>query len=312
VSTGPHASTDPRILILGSAGQLGRELRHSFSDAGQIVTSARDTVDLADPEQTRAFVRNAGPDVILNAAAYTAVDRAESEPELATAINARAPEVLAEEAERLGALLVHYSTDYVFDGSKAGAWEETDTPNPLNVYGATKLAGEEAIAEVGGKYLIFRTSWVYGPVGNNFLLTMLRLGKERDRLKIVDDQIGAPTTTIELASATRSIVDGVVSGSYGDVHRWAGIYHMTCGGSVSWCGFAKAIFERAESLLSGRSPVVSLIGTSEYPTPAKRPQNSVLSNEKLRTHFGIGLSKWESALDKVIDRLKKDRKSAPE
>jgi dTDP-4-dehydrorhamnose reductase len=297
-------SSGPRVLILGSAGQLGRQLQLSFSGAGEILTCGRDTVDIADHEQMRKFVRSTAPNIILNAGAYTAVDRTESEPDLAMAVNARAPEVLAEEAIRLGALLVHYSTDYVFDGSKVGAWEEADTPNPLNVYGASKLAGEKAITRIGGRVLIFRTSWVYGAQGNNFLCTMLRLGRERDRLNIVDDQIGAPTTTIELANATRSIVDGVMDDRFGDVERWAGIYHMTCGGSVSWCGFAKAIFERARSLLLGRSPIVNPIGTSEYPTPAKRPQNSVLSNAKLRDCFGIQLSGWESALDAAIDQLK--------
>jgi dTDP-4-dehydrorhamnose reductase len=292
------------VLILGSAGQLGRQLQLKFSGAGDIRTCGRDSVDLADHEQVRKFVRSAAPDIILNAAAYTAVDRAESESDLAMAVNARAPEVLAEEAMRLDALLVHYSTDYVFDGSKAGAWTEADTPNPLNVYGASKLAGERAIVRIGGKFLIFRTSWVYGAQGNNFLRTMLRLGGERDSLNVVDDQIGAPTTTIELANATRSIVDGVMSGRFGAIGRWAAIYHMTCSGSVSWCGFAKAIFERAQSLLHGKHPEVNPIGTSEYPTPARRPHNSVLSNVKLRDCFGIQLSRWESALDAVIDQLK--------
>jgi dTDP-4-dehydrorhamnose reductase len=296
----------PRILILGSAGQLGCELQRSFSGAGEIVTAGRDSLNLADPVGLRSFVRDVAPEIILNAAAYTAVDRAESEPELAMAVNARAPAVLAEEALRLRALLVHYSTDYVFDGSKAGAREETDSPNPLNVYGASKLAGEQGIAEVGGRFLVFRTSWVYGPRGNNFLLTMLRLGRERDRLSIVDDQIGAPTTTIELAHATRSILDGVADNRFGALEKWAGIYHMTCGGAVSWCGFAKAIFERAGFLLGKKSPIVSPIRASEYPTAAQRPQNSVLSNEKLRRCFGVELSSWESALDVVIQQLKSE------
>jgi dTDP-4-dehydrorhamnose reductase len=294
----------PRVLVLGSEGQLGSELRRSFADAGEVFEGRRDAVDLAGHEQLRRFVSNIGPDIILNAAAYTAVDRAESERDLAMAINADAPEILAEEAERLSALLVHYSTDYVFDGSKVGAWEETDTPHPLNVYGASKAAGERVIEEVGGRYLIFRTSWVYGPRGNNFLMTMLRLGRERDRLDIVDDQVGAPTTTIELAHATRSIVGGILDDRFGAAESWAGTYHMTCGGSVSWCGFARAIFERGESLLQGRTPVVNPIRTSEYPTAAKRPQNSVLSNEKLRRCFGIDLSSWEQALDIVIQQLK--------
>ena len=303
-------SRGPRVLVLGPAGQLGRELQQSFGDAGEVVTPSRDTLNLADEEQMRGFIRSVAPDVVLNAAAYTAVDRAESEPERAMAVNARAPGVLAEEAKRVGALLVHYSTDYVFDGSKAGAWDEKDSPKPLNVYGMSKLAGEQAILGVGGRYLIFRTSWVYGPRGNNFLLTMLRLGRERDRLNIVDDQIGAPTTTIELAHATHSIVDGILSDRFGAIEKWAGIYHMTCGGSVSWCGFAKAIYERGESLLRGRSPIVHPIGTSEYPTAAKRPQNSVLSNEKLRGCFGIELSPWDCALDVVVQRLKAEDRMA--
>ena len=234
-------SSQWRILIVGAYGQVGRELQRSFADAGEIISRDRDTVDLAVPDQVRTMVRDAAPDIILNAAAYTAVDRAESEPEAAMAVNARASGILAEEALRAGALLVHYSTDYVFDGSKAGPWVETDRPNPLNVYGASKLAGEEAIQQVGGKYLIFRTSWVYGPHGQNFLLTMLRLGRERESLQIVDDQIGAPTTSIELADATRTIVSGVLAGQFGAPASWAGLYHMTCGGSVSWCGFARAI-----------------------------------------------------------------------
>jgi dTDP-4-dehydrorhamnose reductase len=290
--------------VFGAEGQLGRELHRSFSGFGEVLTCGRDAVDLASHEQIRKFVRGATPDLILNAAAYTAVDRAETERDLAMAVNGCAPGVLAEEAKRLGALLVHYSTDYVFDGSRAGAWEEKDSPNPLNVYGASKLAGEQAMLQVGGKFLIFRTSWVYGPRGKNFLMTMLRLGRERDRLNIVDDQVGAPTTTIELAHTTRSIVDGILDDRFGDAERWAGIYHMTCGGSVSWCGFAKAIFERAESLLQGRTPVVNPIGSREYPTAAKRPQNSVLSNLKLRRRFEIDLSSWEQALDVVIQRLK--------
>jgi dTDP-4-dehydrorhamnose reductase len=249
------------------------------------------------------MVRRAAPDIILNAAAYTAVDRAESEPEQAMAVNARAPGILAEESLRSDALLVHYSTDYVFDGSKAGAWVETDKPNPLNAYGASKLAGEKAIQQVGGKYLIFRTSWVYGPHGSNFLLTMLRLGRERDSLNIVDDQVGAPTTSIELADATRTIVSGVLAGQFGLDESWTGLYHMTCGRYVSWCGFAGAIFTRAKALLDEKMPAVYPISSSEYPTPARRPQNSVLSNAKLRAHFGVQLAPWESALDEALRRL---------
>ncbi len=296
-------SSQPRILIVGAYGQVGRELQRSFADAAEIISRDRDTVDLADPDQVRAMVRGAAPDVLLNAAAYTAVDRAESEPEAAMAVNALAPGILAEEALRMGSLLVHYSTDYVFDGAKTGLWTETDEPHPLNVYGASKLAGEVAVQQVGGRYLIFRTSWIYGPHGQNFLLTMLRLGRERESLAIVDDQLGAPTSSIELADATHAIVNGVLAGQYGDASSWAGLYHMTNSGSVSWCGFARAIFARAGGLLDGKIPAVNPIPSSAYPTPATRPQNSVLSNEKIRVRFGVRLASWESALDEVLHRL---------
>jgi dTDP-4-dehydrorhamnose reductase len=292
-----------RILIVGAYGQVGRELQRSFADAGEIISRDRDTVDLAEPDQVRAMVRDSAPSVVLNAAAYTAVDRAESEPEATMAVNAHASGILAEEALRVGALLVHYSTDYVFDGSKAAPWVEIDAPNPLNVYGASKLAGEEAIQQTGGKFLIFRTSWVYGPHGQNFLLTMLRLGRERESLQIVDDQFGAPTSSIELADATRAIVSGVLTGQFGAPSSWAGLYHMTCAGSVSWCGFARAIFARADTLLHGKVPTVRPIASAEYPTPAKRPRNSLLSNEKLHTRFGVQLAPWEAALDTVLLRL---------
>jgi dTDP-4-dehydrorhamnose reductase len=298
-----NPSTNPRILIVGNAGQLGRELECLFAGVGPMVAVDRESVDLADPDQTRALVRRAAPDVILNAAAYTAVDRAESDLALAHAINALAPRVLAEEAVERNALLVHYSTDYVFDGSKAGPWTETDAPHPLSVYGASKLAGEHAVQNSRAKHLIFRTSWVYGPHGNNFLLTMLRLARERDRLSIVDDQIGAPTTSIELARATHAIVTGLIAGRFGPPQDWSGLYHMTCAGSVSWYGFAQAIFSRASTLLGVKSPELTPIATKDYPTPAARPRNSVLSNDKLHTRFGVQLASWESALDEVIESL---------
>ncbi len=293
----------PRVLITGAGGQVGRELLRSFEGTAEVFACDRHTLDLSAPDQIRNKVRSAAPDIIINAGAYTAVDRAESEKELATAINARAPGILAEEALRTGALFVHYSTDYVFDGSKSGPWTETDETNPLNAYGATKLAGEEAIRQVGGRYLIFRTSWVYGPEGKNFVLTMLRLGRERDSLNVVDDQIGAPTSSIELASATRKIVTGILAEQFGPPAEWAGLYHMTCFGSVSWCGFARAIFLQGPQMLDGKSPKVNPIPSSEFPTPAKRPQNSVLSNEKLYERFGIRLSPWESALDEVLKAI---------
>jgi dTDP-4-dehydrorhamnose reductase len=294
----------PRILLLGAAGQVGRELLRSFSDYGEVLAQDRRTVDLAIPEQVRSFIRNAMPDVILNAAAYTAVDRAESEPEIAMAINGRAPGILAEEAERAGALLVHYSTDYVFDGSRTNPWSETDAPNPLNVYGASKLEGEEAIQRVGGRYLIFRTSWVYGPHGSNFLRTMLRLGRERDQLSVVDDQYGAPTTSIELARATRAIVDAVLANQVDT--GWEGLYHMTCSGCVSWFGFAQAIFARAAVQFDQRTPTLKAIAAGEFNAKARRPSNSVLSNEKLFARFGVRLAPWGRALDEVMGMLQSD------
>ena len=275
----------PRILIVGAAGQVGLELQRSFAGFGSMVAVDLESVDLGDEGQTRALVRRVQPDLILNAAAYTAVDRAESEPGVAMAINADAPRILAEEALRLNALLVHYSTDYVFDGEKQQPWIETDEPNPLNVYGASKLAGEQAIQAVGGKHLIFRTSWVYGPHGKNFLLTMLRLARDRDRLSIVDDQFGSPTTSIELARATRAISQGAMAGEFGPPQEWAGLYHMTCSDSASWFGFAQAIFDRASKVLQVKAPELTPLATKDYPTPARRPRNSVSRTR----NYGIAL-----------------------
>jgi dTDP-4-dehydrorhamnose reductase len=296
-------SKKPRVLIVGAAGQVGVELQRSFADFGEITAVDRPDFDLGDERQTRDLVARANPEILLNAAAYTAVDRAESEPQIAMAINAQAPRILAEEAKLRNAIFVHYSTDYVFDGEKKGPWTEQDLPNPQNIYGVSKLAGERAIAEVGGKCLTFRTSWVYGPHGANFLLTMLRLAKQRDQLSIVDDQYGAPTTSIELADATRTIVEGALAGKYGASEDWAGLYHMTCGGTTSWCGFAQAIFARAGGLLDGKVPTVTPIASKDYPVPAKRPSNSVLSNDRLNERFGLRLAAWEPALDAVIHAL---------
>lgn len=293
----------PRVLVTGVQGQVGRALLQSFTGSAEVVACDRTSLDLSNPDSIRARVRAVAPDVIINAGAYTAVDRAESEQELAMAINGRAPGVLAEEARRSGAILIHYSTDYVFDGSKSGPWVEDDAPNPLSTYGATKLAGEEAIRKVDGRYLVFRTSWVYAPEGKNFLHTMLRLGRERDSLNVVDDQIGAPTTAAELARVTQTIVNGIIDQKFGRHAEWTGVYHMTCAGSTSWCGFAKAIFKRAPGLIGGKFPKVNPIATSDYPTPAKRPLNSVLSNEKLKERFGIQPANWKSALDKVIAEI---------
>lgn len=284
----------PAILILGANGQVGTELQRSFADTGEIMAWDRKTADLSKPEELRPLIAQLQPDVILNAAAYTAVDRAESEPELATMVNAVAPRVLAEEAARINALLVHYSTDYVFDGSKKSPWTEDDPANPLNVYGRTKLAGEQGIQDAGGRYLIFRTSWVYGPHGHNFLKTMLRLGSERDELKIVDDQYGAPTSSAAIADATRKVVDKAAG---------YGIYHLTCGGVTTWCRFAQEIFGQYQQRSGKKMARIIPIPSSEYSTPAKRPVNSVLSNEKLWSSFEIALPEWQSALTETIKAL---------
>lgn len=286
------------IVILGAGGQVGTELQRSFVDAGEVIACDRKAADLSRPEELRSVIAQLQPAVILNAAAYTAVDRAESEPELAMTINGHVPRVLAEEATKLDALLVHYSTDYVFDGSKKSPWIESDSPNPLNVYGRTKLAGEDAIREVDGKYLIFRTSWVYGPHGHNFLRTMLRLGRDRDQLKVVDDQFGAPTSSMAIADATRAIVDNAST-----AEAAFGIYHMTCGGETTWRGFAQEIFSQHHQQSGENVPQVISIPSSEYPTPATRPANSTLSNEKLQSAFGVFLPDWQSALTAVMTAL---------
>jgi dTDP-4-dehydrorhamnose reductase len=289
-------SLQPKILLLGANGQVGTELQRSFASFGELIACDRTGADLSQPESLRELIRRLRPDIILNAAAYTAVDRAESEQELAMAINGAAPRILAEEAARTDALLVHYSTDYVFDGTKQSPWIETDATNPLNVYGASKLAGERAIQSVGGRYLIFRTSWVYGPHGKNFLFTMLRFGKERDQLRIVDDQFGAPTSSSAIAGATRCIVDKALT-----AQTPSGIYHLTCSGETTWFGFAQAIFDQH---LIDRSPLLTAIPSSEYPVPAARPRNSVLCNEKLKADFSVELPEWHAGLQQVSESLR--------
>jgi dTDP-4-dehydrorhamnose reductase len=243
------------------------------------------------------------PAVIVNAAAYTAVDKAETEPELAAAINATGPGVLAEEAKRLGSVLVHYSTDYVFDGTKQDAWVETDTPNPLSVYGRTKLAGDQAIQAAGCAHLIFRTSWVYGARGGNFLLTMLRLAQERTELRIVSDQIGAPTTSECIALATANVLAQALAPGGAGLEGKSGIYNLTNSGSTSWHGFAEAILTRASASFGIRVPNLVPITTSEYPRPAQRPLNSRLSCERLEETFGVRMPHWEDALSLVFETL---------
>jgi dTDP-4-dehydrorhamnose reductase len=273
-----------KILLTGRNGQVGWELERSLAPLGQVIATDLATLDLADADATRLAVRAAKPDVIVNAAAYTAVDKAESERDLAHAINATAVGVLAEETKRLGALLVHYSTDYVFDGTKPSPYVEDDAPNPVNVYGASKLAGERAVQASGCGYLILRTSWVYGPRGSNFLLTMLRLARERPELQVVDDQFGAPTSSLAIARATAQLL-----------RRGAGgLYHLTAAGAVTWCGFARAILARA-----GIATPVRAIRTEDYPTPAKRPRNSRLDCSRLCADFGLSLAPWEEQLSEV-------------
>ncbi|MDR3725108.1 MAG: dTDP-4-dehydrorhamnose reductase [Terracidiphilus sp.] len=260
-------------------------------------------VDFTHPDSIRNAVREVEPAVIVNAAAYTAVDKAESELELATAINATGPGVLAEEAKRLGGLLVHYSTDYVFDGSKQTPWVETDVPNPLNVYGRTKLAGDQAIQDSGCDHLIFRTSWVYGARGKNFLLTMLRLGKERSELRIVDDQIGSPTSSECIAQATSDVLAQVLSPCGAGVEGRSGVYNLTSSGETSWFGFTKAILTEDAARFGSLLPNLVPILTADYPTPAKRPANSRLCCERLEQTFGVTLPYWGDALSMVLDTL---------
>jgi dTDP-4-dehydrorhamnose reductase len=287
-----------KILIFGRAGQVGWELRHKLDRLGQVTSVGTPDVDFTRPESIRAAVRAAEPAVIVNAAAYTAVDKAETTPELAWAINAVGPGVIAEEAKRLGSLLVHYSTDYVYDGSKPGPWVETDATNPLNVYGKTKLAGDEAIEAVGGDYLILRTGWVYGARGRNFLLTMLRLAKERAELRIVDDQTGSPTSSECIAQATAQIIAQVLAPEGAGLAGRSGVYHLTNSGATTWFGFAKAFLSKQAAC-----PKLTPISTSEYPLPARRPVNSVLSCEKLAGTFGVRMPAWEHALELVLETL---------
>jgi dTDP-4-dehydrorhamnose reductase len=287
----------PSILLLGRHGQVAWELQRTLQTIGHLTILGSADLDLADGGGIRAAVRQIRPQIIVNAAAYTAVDKAESEVELARSINAIAPTILAEEAQKLGALLVHYSTDYIFDGRKNGAYLEEDATNPLSVYGQTKLAGEQGIQSIGGDHLILRTTWVYGNRGKNFLLTILRLAAERPELKIVADQIGAPTWSRSIATVTGQILSQWPQNPAG------GIYHLSSGGATSWHGFAEKIVEYARQCEPKHDLAVEKIlpiGTSDYPTPAQRPANSRLDSSKLRNTFGLGLPDWEQDLALVI------------
>ena len=299
-----------RILLLGRTGQVGSELLPRLSTFGEVIAPGRSQLDLASEEAIRSTVRSIRPAIIINAAAYTAVDRAESEPELATRINAVAPAVLAQEARKCGAILIHYSTDYVFDGNKGAPYVEQDVPAPLNQYGRSKLTGEQDMMSAGGVYFILRTSWVYAERGSNFLLTMLTLGRERESLRIVNDQTGAPTSATVIADATISVLRKCQApGSHESMNPFAGIYHLTCSGETTWFEFARAIFAETRKLGTGEEfkvKEVIPISTSEYGAPAQRPLYSVLSTEKFQSIFDFAPPHWHNALlDVLRSRLKK-------
>ena len=282
-----------KILLTGVNGQVGWELRRTLATLGEVIAPTRAQLNLTDVTALREFIRTTRPDLIVNPAAHTAVDKAESEPDLAHAINTVAPAVMAEAAAKLGAAMVHYSTDYVFEGSKTSAYVETDTPNPLGVYGKTKLAGEQAIIAAGIPHIILRTSWVYSLRGSNFLLTMQRLFRERDTLNVVNDQYGAPTWSRMIAEASAQIIAQRPFLSSG------GIYHLTSAGNISWYDFAQAILARTE-LVDGKQVSINPIPASQYPTPATRPVNSVLSGTKVQQAFGIVMPDWQVALDSCL------------
>lgn len=293
-----------KILLFGKNGQLGWELNRSLQAFGDIVALDADEADFSEPENLRQIVQRIKPDVICNAVAYTAVDKAETEEALAMNINGVAPGVLAEEALKLGALLLHYSTDYVFDGTKTSPYVETDEPNPVNVYGRTKLAGEIAVQSSGCDYLIFRTSWVYASRAQNFLLTMLKLAQEREALSIVSDQIGSPTSARLISDTTVLCLQQTIK------ERLAGIfssdlYHLTNSGHTSWFGFTEEIIARANSQLEMKLALKELkaIPTSEYPTPAIRPMNSQLALTKLESIFTIKMPDWKESLFLCMDEI---------
>lgn len=286
-----------KILVTGRNGQVGGALQHALAGLGEIITLDRTQLDLSDLDATREIIRSIRPNLIVNAAAYTAVDLAESDKAMAFRINAEAPGVLAEEAKRLGAALIHYSTDYVYDGGKSTAWLETDATHPLSVYGRSKLAGEEAIAAVGVPHVILRTSWVYGLHGKNFLLTMLRLAQSRPELSIVNDQIGAPTWSVTIAQATASIIKKFPDLTKAD--HLTGIYHLCSRGHTSWYDFAAKIFSHS---LIQQKPQLHPITTADYPTTALRPKNSVMNTDKFEQTFAQ-LPSWEDALAVCLQRI---------
>lgn len=288
-----------KILLTGKHGQVGFELQRALAPLGEIVAVDHHDCDLADPAAIRSLVAEVAPQIIVNPAAYTAVDKAESEPELAQAINASAPGILGEEAKKLGALVVHYSTDYVFDGTKAGAYTEDDTPNPQSVYGKTKLAGEQALQASGADHLIFRTSWVYAARGANFAKTMLKLAAERAELRVIADQVGAPTGAELLADVTAHALARVRREP-----ALGGLYHCVAAGETSWHGYASRVVDAARA--AGRALAVKSIRavpTSDYPTPARRPLNSRLSARKLEDTFGLVMPPWQRGVDRMLAEI---------
>ncbi len=295
-----------KILLTGVNGQVGHALQKKLS-THQVFALNREQLDLSDKEAIRSVVQTIQPDLIINPAAYTAVDKAESEPDLAYAINATAPQILAEEAAKLGAALIHFSTDYVYDGSKIADYVETDSVNPLSVYGKSKLAGEEAIRATGIPHLILRTSWVYGAYGKNFLKTIIRLAAERDSLRIVADQFGAPTSSESIANA---VVELLAAWQPQDNNQ-TGVYHFTNQGKTSWHGFSVEIVREynrlaaMKSLAQLKAPIehIEAITTADYPTPAARPANSTLSNQKLKQVFDVALPSWEHGLQQALQAL---------
>jgi dTDP-4-dehydrorhamnose reductase len=279
-----------RILLTGRSGQVGWELERALAPLGGVIATDRSILDLASVNAVRHLMREAKPDIVVNAAAYTAVDRAESEPEMAMRVNGVAPGVLAEEAKRLGALLVHFSTDYVFDGTKTTPYVESDPPNPINAYGRSKLAGEHAIEAVGGAYLILRTSWVYAPRGRNFFLTIARKARAGEALRVVDDQHGVPTSAAFLAASTAVLL------AKRDHETLRGLYHLVPTGKTTWCGFAREIVRAL-----GRTTEVTAIATADFPTPAVRPENSVLDASRIARDLGVERPSWDALLADCVN-----------
>jgi dTDP-4-dehydrorhamnose reductase len=294
-----------RILLLGRTGQVGWELNRSLMPLGEVIALSRTDADFSRPESLRQIVRDASAEIIVNAVAYTAVDKAESEEPLAHLVNADAPQVLAEEAKRSNALLVHYSTDYVFDGEKAEPYVEDDKPNPINAYGRTKLAGEQNIQASGCRQLILRTSWIYSSRGHNFVKTILRLAQQRDELRIVADQIGTPTSARFIADVTNQILGKMRSIESWEQDGFSGTYHLTPLSSTSWHGIADVVLAPQNGSLrkSVSQPRLLPITTEEHPLPARRPKNSRLNCGKLSTQFGIQLTDWKVALRLCLDEI---------